>query len=430
MPARPVAKPQPQKRRQSPDIRTGTPDPIHGFTKQPHEYEHLVTGGKLSGLLQSNLIYWIGRRTWGETLRPEWAKLSLAALAKLCGGFERKSVALALADLIARGIIEARGREGCTAGTAKMYKLTPANWKKAAPYVAKPEGDEEIEEAEPDTDEEEAADDPQDSQESTLPPGRTSRPQRLSIAFKGAPSPVELRLVYHSEFDQPLTFRSRAGQNGRVQVTVSKAGEHEAKRCSHGQLQSFAKHSPSTEENKRVNNFTTCISSLMLDLWGKAADAKFTAEVIAAAGTAAPELFERLARERLKRGQGKHTPGLLVAIAGDAARTAAQLAALAARLPPPGNMQGSHGFDDYKGPLDQGKRWDRIRAHLRKTVSEVVYSNWFILSRQLDEGPAETIVSVPTRHIAEFMRIELSDVIHRAAKEIGEPGKIVWRFDQ
>lgn len=93
-------------------------------------------------------------------------------------------------------------------------------------------------------------------------------------------------------------------------------------------------------------------------------------------------------------------------------------------------MQGSHGFDDYKGPLDQGKRWDRIRAHLRKTVSEVVYSNWFILSRQLDEGPAETIVSVPTRHIAEFMRIELSDVIHRAAKEIGEPGKIVWRFDQ
>jgi hypothetical protein len=405
------------------EIRRNTPDPHKGFVKWPFEYEYLITGQKLSGLLQSHLLFLIARRTWGEEDRPEWCELSLSELAKLCGGFERKSVAVALADLISRRLIAVREkRGGC--GEKGMYRLTPENWRRAKPYVAaKPAAEEEAEAADDET--EESADaDAQSPPSATVSPGRVSRPQAVRIAIKGTADPVELHMVYHCQFTEPLAFRTRPGSNGRLQVTVSKPTATPTERiggCSRAQL-----HPPHPAiDTKELNDYQIVTNRLCQEFWGTVPDPELVRLVMKSAGGAPPELFERIARERLKVNRRQNRPGLLPFIAADAERT--HLMAEATKPGPAPDLS----FESFKGPLDKTLRWDRIRAVLKTRLAPHVYDNWFLLTKQLEETATNTTVLdfAGDKHSG-FLTVEFSELIASICAELHEPATILWRVDR
>lgn len=325
-------------------VKTKADDPAR-YTKHPHEYgDILISGGKLGGALQRDILYWIERHTWGTILpgstpsnpkRPEWARLSLGTLAKLCQSWddgklrpaERKSIAVALADLEKRGIIEARERKGCGKTVTKMYKLTPDNWKKAKPY--EPPTAKALADAEAEVD----AEDGEETQpaeaiagpESIVQPGKVSRPQPLSVKpSKDAPA-VTVRVAYRSQCDVPLTLRASSGANGRIQVTISPAkGEGLANDCSRVQPQPKTTSVDSKGDLKRQELFAaykTVLDNVMMSVWGSAPNAKFVWDVITRAKSAPIEWFERLAVKKFRRPESfsRFSSGILLNLADDAA---------------------------------------------------------------------------------------------------------------
>jgi hypothetical protein len=307
--------------------KTTADDPAY-YSKTPHAYgDILITPDKkgrtkLGGALQRDIVYWIERHTWGNAKRPEYAKLSLSTLAKLCGT-DRRTVARAIADMQqatdanpkGRGIIEARDRKGCGATAPKMYKLTPAKWKDAPYYEPKAMELEDVPDEEDDAEDTPELVEPAAEAEATVEPGKVSRPHPVAVsASKGAPA-VTIRVVYRSlDLPFPVAFKAHPGRNGRVQIT-----------CRATAPQFFANHSPSNSavsvESERVNEFSTFITAFVLEIWGKAADDKLIESIISASGNAPVWLYESLVRDRIKaRDKRKHTTGLLIDLAADAAR--------------------------------------------------------------------------------------------------------------
>jgi len=109
-------------------------EPRTNFGKLPNDYSVLIRDKKLSGAMQRDIIWIIMRATWGAEKRPEWASLSLSAIAEDCGGVDTGSLSAELSDLADRKIIQVQDRKGCG---VKRYKLTPANWRMAKPYEKK-----------------------------------------------------------------------------------------------------------------------------------------------------------------------------------------------------------------------------------------------------------------------------------------------------
>ncbi len=212
-----------------------------------------------------------------------------------------------------RGIIEARDRTGCGPTVAKMYKLTPDKWKKAAYYEAKAmeiEAVDELEDAEEETATAEAADEP----EATVQPGRVSKPQAVAVSpSKGAPA-VALRIVYRSvDLPFPVSFRAAPGKNGRVQIS-----------CRATAPQFFASSSPSVlpanNTNDSIKAYSEALDQIVSDFWGKAPDTKLIESVTNAADGAPVWLFHQIVAAKFKRGVGKHSTGLLIELAKDAAQ--------------------------------------------------------------------------------------------------------------
>lgn len=321
-------------------VKTKADDPAR-YTKHPHEYgDVLITGGKLGSALQRDVLYWIERHTWGTILpgstpanpkRPEWARLSLGALAKLCQSWEkgklqpaeRKSIAVALADLEKRGIIEARERKGCGKTVTKMYKLTPENWKKAKPYepptakaLAEAEAEAEAEESDEMLPAEAVA-----GAESIVQPGKVSRPQPLSVKpSKDAPA-VTVRVAYRSQCDVPLTLRASSGANGRIQVTIAPAkGESLANNCGSGQPQ-LKTGSVDSKGELLFQAYKTLLNNVMREVWGQAPNNQFVKDVITRAKSAPVEYLANLAYRKFRTGAGdRFTSGILLNLADDAAR--------------------------------------------------------------------------------------------------------------
>lgn len=325
MPAsRPVTKPTPRhaaRKLYSKVPRKTVADDPESYTKNPHEYGDILirpnSDGqtKLGGALQRDLVYWIERNTWGKNIgtpqrveRPEFAKLSLADLAKLCGS-DRRTVARSLADLEKRQIIQARDRGADLGPNAeKMYKLTPARWKKA-PYYD-PNSETMCRPRKVDATPAEAA--PEESVE----PGKVSKPQPVAVSLsKGAPE-VTVRISYRPlDFPFPVAFSTRPGRNGRLQMT-----------CRATTPQRFAVLSPSVNdvsvESERLEAYSDSISSIVLDIWNKEADRKLIDSIVSAAGTAPVWLFESLIEQKFpkRRNPQNHVTGLLIGIAEDAAK--------------------------------------------------------------------------------------------------------------
>jgi hypothetical protein len=305
------------------------------YSKTPHEYgDILITPDfkgrtKLGGALQRDLVYWIERHTWGKNIgtptkviRPEWAKLSLTALAKLCGS-DRRTVARAVADLNGRGIIEARDRSGCGPTVAKMYKLTPARWLKAPYYEAKVmEEESEIIEAEEDDQQERA--EPSNGPEATVLPGKLSRPQPVAISSTDGAPDVTIRVVYRSvDLPFPVAFRAHPGRNGRLQIS-----------CRATAPQNFATYSPIvspiTVEPEELSTFHSWITDFVLNFWGKAVDQPLLKSIVSAAEGAPLAVYERIVLQKFKRSHTgrNHSTGLLIELAKDAARAHKAEAAL------------------------------------------------------------------------------------------------------
>lgn len=303
-------------------------DDPSSYVKNPHTYGDILIRPdekgrtKLGGALQRDLVYWIMRNTWGKNIgkpgaeieRPEFAKLSLTQLAKLCGS-DRRSVARSLADLTDRGIIEARDRKGCGPTVAKMYKLTPERWKKAPWYKPPTLTENDAEDAE-EVIEEPAAIEAQAEQEATVDPGKVSKPQPVAISLsKGTPA-VTVRISYRPvDFPFPVTFSARPGRNGRVQVS-----------CRATTLHRFASSSPSKStvsvDSERVNAYRESIASIVLDIWGKSADETLIKSIVSASGNAPVWLFNSLVEQTFpkRRNPKNHRTGLLIHIAGEAAK--------------------------------------------------------------------------------------------------------------
>ena len=268
-------------------------------------------------------MYWIERNTWGKNtgtplkiVRPEWAKLSLAQLAKLCGS-DRRTVARSMADLVTRGIIEDRDRTGCGATVAKMYKLTPARWK-AAPYYEPAVMEEEDA---PELDEEEAADTTEpvqasDELEATVQPGKVSRPQPIAISPAGGAPHVTIRVVYRSvDLPFPVAFKAHPGRNGRVQITC---------RATAPQFSAFCSPiiSPVTVESNQFKSYRDHLEPFVLNFWGKALDEVLLNQIVRASNGAPVSVFENIVLKKFKNSRKAegHKTGLLVNLAEDAAK--------------------------------------------------------------------------------------------------------------
>jgi hypothetical protein len=436
----PAAAP-PKRALRAEPIRTGHKDSIRAYTRYTYDYDFLATqkDGKpmLSGLLQSNLIYWISRKTVGDEKRPEWGKISISQFAEFCGS-DRKSIALALADLIDRQIIEVPKREGCAKNAAKMYKLCPQNWRRARPYS--PEVDADLlalaKAVEKGWEADAAEDDDEQPETETrvVDPGKRSRPHPIAMPVKGA-EPFMVRVVYHSEFDEPMAFRARAGRNGRLQVTACRpaartAGDEEAKPCRAAALHG----AEGFEANTELTRYRTYLNALMLKLWETAKGEDFIRAVFKAADGAPLEALQNQVALKFKDAQGdatfrkearKHQPGLLIGLAEDAARAfklrlqtdktrTAQMPPIGARKPPE--------------PLNPARRWDRIRQQLQKRLTPESYENWFARTWQMDERGDLMIVGVDGgEETVLLLTEEYGPLIAEICAAVKEPLTIQWR---
>ena len=436
-------------KRTLPVVNTGHKDAIRAYTRYTYDYDFLAThkDGKpmLSGLLQSNLIYWISRKTVGDEKRPEWARISITQLAQLCGGVERKSVATALADLLKRGIIAAPVREGCAANTPKMYKLCPENWRRAKPYTPEVDADllalaKAVENGWAEDAAAEVDDVPEPAAETrVVEPGKWSRPHPVAMPVKGA-EPFMVRVVYHSEFDEPIAFRARSGKNGRLQVTACRptanvvwGDEEKANACSRPQPHG----AEASEENTELARYRVYLNTTMLDLWETAKDEGFIQAVFKAADGAPLEALRNQVAIKFKARQGetifrtealKHQPGLLVSLAADAARAFKlrqqtetrrdeEMPRAEARKPPE--------------PLNPARRWDRIRQQLQKRLTPESYGNWFAYTWQVEETPESiTVVVHGPQAEVEFLIDEYTPLLMEICDELREPRRIDWRAGQ
>lgn len=439
-------------------ISTGI-EPVAGWWKFPGAYDHLATSRKgpdgkmhpmLSGLLQSNLIYWIGRKTYGSKERFEWARISITDLADICGDRQPTSIAMALADLIDRQLIEAPSREGCAKNAPKMYKLAPQNWAKARPYM-------------PDTDADllrlakqvEAgwsakADEEDDIEQARrtrveVAPGKRSKPTALEMPVKDGES-FRIRVVYHSDgFDEPVAFRARPGKNGRMDIWSSPcrpAGNvvwGDVTPGDHGKEQSAYTGPPvygkqTFVQNTDLSGFRNYLNPLILELWDTAKDEAFIRQVFDAAEGAPLDTFKTHVEVKFSAAQGnaafhrnarKHQPGLLIALACDAGRAwklrqkidkarSAEMSASEPQKPPE--------------PLDLSRRWDRIRRALQQCLTTESYANWFSSTRQLHEdGNSTTVMVDGDQQTRNFLIDEYEVLVADVCAKLNEPGLIVWK---
>jgi hypothetical protein len=318
------------------------------YTKIPHQFgDLLIRGGKFSGQLQIELMYLIGRETIGAAVdndetRPEWCRSSYTAFAKRCRRWdsktgrlrdtERKSIVIALADLVNRGLIVERDRTGCGKTTIKMYKWgsfeqwrnapAPEPSSKAELEAADAEAEESIEEPVPEGDAATEA-------EQTVANGKLSRPQPVSVKPGRNQEPVTIRLVYRpTGFEFAVRFRARTGANGRIQVSAEpcRGGEEKGKNYGHPRPQ----FENSFVEDKRFIEFEELVSRVSLEVWGIAPDNAFVQRIAETAGGATAEELEKIARRKFagRDAAARYTKGIWLELAKDAAQSRAKKAAL------------------------------------------------------------------------------------------------------
>lgn len=263
--------------------------PLENYSKTPDEYAHLIKGKKLSGALQRDILYCIQKKTWGQKIKVEWASLSFREISKECEDGCPGNVARAINDLVDRGIIAVKDREGCS--SKRLYQLTPHRWADAKPYQFKKLQQAAAESEETESDQDERSETKPFGDKMLVRPGKkaASVPARLTPADR---DPVDFRIEYLNSGAEPVEVSASTKADTlviRFKATQQKS-EDKAKRVLSGYNTLHNKAS----EYKRLSDFTTVISDLLLSECGKALnpadrnDQKFIGDIVTDAGPDLP----------------------------------------------------------------------------------------------------------------------------------------------
>jgi hypothetical protein len=391
----------------------------------PHGFDYLSTfktdedGEKrpmLSGLLQSNLLYWIMRRTFGHPENPEWVSCSVRDLAEMTGA-DPKNVADALQDLIDRRIIKSRGQKKDDLIRVKgqmpkcQYRLTPENWRDARPYRMTPR---------------------QSSAEQIAPEVRSANVKPRShqdvtvpIRHTGTADPIPLRVIYRSELDHAVTFKAESIAPGTLRVTT-----FDAAKKTHVLVQVPTR----STENKTVSELEAMIRDTCLDFLVSMPPPLMLAKVGSALAGAPLDIFELQCRSKFSADRRKKwRPGILINLASDAARTwkarTESEAEIERRARRRGEEQATMARNDaqtVQKPLDPSKAWDRIRQRLKQRMPAESYANWFVQTRQLAEDPESITVLLENSAAKILMTEDYAELLTEVSAEVKAP-RIVWR---
>ena len=310
----------------------------------PYDFDHLVMGNsfsdnqpKFKGLLQMSLVYLIARRTWGDKTRPEYWKIPVRKLAAELGA-EPRNVAIDLADAKARGILTWPEREGCRQNTPKMYRLTPEGWFRApkyeapAPAVVEAVAAAAEEEETPQTELHRTTQPEPPAPEATkvVAPGKTTR-TRISISMEGQAQPYQLPVSYHNLLDVPTLARwSFDAQKGLIfEIDV----------VAHDYIISPSIRPSKTvqpAENPDFTAYSEYLDTKILELWSISTDQPFKKQIWEKANGAPLHVFQAVVEKRLPtpRAAAPHKHGLLLNLAGTAAKTWEIMQRKAAAAPP------------------------------------------------------------------------------------------------
>jgi hypothetical protein len=80
-------------------------------------------------------------------------------------------------------------------------------------------------------------------------------------------------------------------------------------------------------------------------------------------------------------------------------------------------------------PLDETKRWDRVRSALQGRLTPESYENWFARSRQVVEMSSSAIVVFPDADVAEYVKGEYQSLIVDVCCQMGEPSEFTFTAD-
>jgi hypothetical protein len=310
--------------------RTNTTKARQGFTQTPHSYRTLIRERRVSGLTQHLILFVILDETIGRdglvTPTPEWADLRIADLALECDA-DRRTIELALADLVKRGMIE-------RAPVARKWRVRALveNWLTAPPYEQKPVH--QVEEQEAVEDEEPVAAPPPSPapppmSQFIVRPGRAAKPVLLEREVR--------RVQYHFEASSEFRVETAIG-DGIVHCSIFELpAKSEVERLTKYTSQDNGKANGKSHE--RLTNYTPIQSALtpsestngyshnpLLALLtkhlaaplGKAPDATVLRKVAHALHSAPLEYLERLIVARLRKRDGITSYGLIPALADEA----------------------------------------------------------------------------------------------------------------
>jgi hypothetical protein len=233
--------------------RTNTTKARQGFTQTPHSYRTLIRERRVSGLTQHLILFVILDETIGRdglvTPTPEWADLRIADLALECDA-DRRTIELALADLVKRGMIE-------RAPVARKWRVRALveNWLTAPPYEQKPVH--QVEEQEAVEDEEPVAAPPPSPapppmSQFIVRPGRAAKPVLLEREVR--------RVQYHFEASSEFRVETAIG-DGIVHCSIFELpAKSEVERLTKYTSQDNGKANGKSHE--RLTNYTPIQSAL------------------------------------------------------------------------------------------------------------------------------------------------------------------------
>jgi hypothetical protein len=252
----------------------------NGYSMMPHAY-FTVLGRKCSGWAQHFAIGYIMDRTFGAPNNPDWAKISLATLARLTG-LTSQAFSLALEDAVSRGLVERK-----EAGTGWLYRTWPESWISAAEY--KPQ--ERIAATEDAATEDAATEDAATEDAATATSvscesGRSAKPIVLSIQIKDVAAPVPLKFQARNEAGLPLVF-STSTKGGTVRFVVSRGELKGEGKANSYQVQLIVPPSPDSK-NQRLSELRAFVKDILDAEWNKRLDEPFFTRLAAALGPDAP----------------------------------------------------------------------------------------------------------------------------------------------
>jgi hypothetical protein len=380
------------------------------FTTLPNEIYALFEKGLLNHGHQILVALAVLKLTLGAQGRPEYASASYDRVGEMCGGIARSNVSRVMKALHKRGVVELLEKTGCR---SLRYKLIPEKWADVLP------DDEPEEEEKPEPASRAIGD------KVIVRPGGKSPCVAARLAPKDQ-EPVDFRIECENAGAHPVEFTATI-DGDLIQVRICSQEPDSERRKSEFSGPAGPNENSQPIVNNRVADFQKAVNYTTLHFWNRAADKGLIGQVIKAAGAAPVELFQRFVDDKLSpRGAAKkHTPGLLIELARDAARTHQALKEAPA-MPRP-TIADRPAFQEP--PLDSSIAWDRFKAVLKAELGAGPYENWIARTRQMQATADSIYVAVPDQGTRDYLKSEFSDVLEKIRRQLNDLREIEWRVE-